>query len=91
MHNFSFSFAFQLCPLDECAEWSPWSPFSDCTGICGGGGTYTRTRRCLFGIVGEPGCMGATSETRSCNTEVRIALVDFVVVSITKVRINLIK
>ena len=43
--------------------------FSDCTLTCGGG-SQTRRRECVGGEVGDPGCLGATSETQVCNGQV---------------------
>ena len=60
---------FQLCNTDPCPQWSPWSPFGECSATCGGG-TYIRNRRCLFGLIGGPGCMGDSIEAATCNLQV---------------------
>merc|ERR1712096_174281 len=59
-----FSKAMPLLPL-----WSNWSKFSECSKLCGGG-FKVRTRQCKSppGKAGL-GCMGASQEVASCNTQ----------------------
>nr|XP_039271346.1 A disintegrin and metalloproteinase with thrombospondin motifs adt-1-like [Styela clava] len=50
-------------PCETVARWSDWSEWSVCSKTCGGGST-TKTRRCLTGR----NCEGATETTDVCNT-----------------------
>ena len=57
------------CSKEKCAFWSTWSKYSDCTVTCGDG-TRIRTRECINGLAGNPGCkMGETFEQVSCRKE----------------------
>ena len=49
--------------------WSIWSEFGACSASCGEG-IMTRTRECINGSPGDPGCdEGVTVEQQSCNIE----------------------
>ena len=50
--------------------WSPWGDFEGCLVSCGGA-VERRIRSCLFGSVGDVGCVGSIQENRLCNTQVK--------------------
>ncbi|XP_078342697.1 uncharacterized protein LOC144628471 isoform X5 [Oculina patagonica] len=56
-----------ICPTD--GGWSAWGAWESCSQTCGGG-AQTRTRTCTSPppSVGGAGCVGASSQTQSCNT-----------------------
>ncbi|XP_078487952.1 uncharacterized protein LOC100179634 isoform X3 [Ciona intestinalis] len=56
------------CAANTCEQWSSWSEYSDCSVTCGGGKS-TRTRNCIGGSAGMPGCMGVASSDVDCSTE----------------------
>ena len=58
-----------IAPID--GGWSAWSSWGTCTVTCGGG-TQIRTRTCTNPAPSNGGadCVGSTSETRACNTQV---------------------
>lgn len=47
--------------------WGEWGQWSDCSGECSG--TQTRSRQCLNGIPGIPGCEGEDTESRVCTLQ----------------------
>ena len=51
--------------------WSTWSPFTSCTSTCGGG-TRTATRTCDHPVPENNGrdCLGSSSLTEACNSQV---------------------
>nr|XP_039269684.1 SCO-spondin-like isoform X2 [Styela clava] len=53
------------CRVD--AKWSRWTTWSKCSVTCGGG-SKSRSRECLGGKVGNPGCFGEDQQTDECNT-----------------------
>ena len=61
-----------FCPQPDCPEdgyytnWGDWSP---CDRMCGGG-TQSRTRRCVEPRNGGKPCEGPDTEFRTCNTDV---------------------
>ena len=48
--------------------WHEWSPWTECSALCGGG-TRTRTRGKTDAMYGGKDCVGESSETQVCNTE----------------------
>ena len=48
------------------AAWQSWGKWSSCSVTCGTG-VFTRTRKCLNGNVGDPGCIESATETSACN------------------------
>uniref|UniRef100_UPI00193A61B8 uncharacterized protein LOC120335429 n=1 Tax=Styela clava TaxID=7725 RepID=UPI00193A61B8 len=57
--------ATEECTRGQCAFWAEWSNFGDCSVSCGGGVQY-RSRRCINGAAGGPGCLGSSSEIIEC-------------------------
>ena len=55
--------------FQPCEFYGPWSPWSDCSLTCNRG-TYERTRTCVGGNVGDPGCSGPSNEIDFCNEHV---------------------
>ena len=48
---------------------SAWGEWSECSETCGAG-QQERTRFCVGGIFGMPGCTDTKSENRTCNSQV---------------------
>ena len=51
--------------MQACPELSPWTLWSDCSVDCGRG-IRNRTRECLFGSFGDPGCEGEAMDEIDC-------------------------
>ena len=49
-----------------CVYWGDWTEFGPCSTSCGDDGKQTRTRECIGGNPGDPGCVGSDSQTQSC-------------------------
>merc|ERR1719317_546579 len=56
----------QCCSVD--GIWSSWTPWSNCSIVCGGG-TSTRSRSCTGQTCGGKPCPGNNTESKSCNEE----------------------
>jgi len=67
---FSLNLSSTLTCIQPCASWTRWTSWSDCAVTCGGG-RVTRTRKCLYGNVGGPGCGGVSTEFKTCASPVR--------------------
>ena len=52
--------------------WSRWGQWSRCSDTCGNG-TRTHQRTCLYGEVGDEGCMGSNVESEGCFETVSVA------------------
>ena len=49
--------------------WSSWGEFSSCSVTCGVG-TRNRTRTCMNGSAGDPGCFGLMQDISQCSNGV---------------------
>jgi len=59
----------QPCASEACpGVWQNWESYGECSVSCGGG-ERTRSRTCLGGEVGGPGCEGSDMEQSSCGEE----------------------
>ncbi|CAG5111539.1 Oidioi.mRNA.OKI2018_I69.chr2.g5840.t1.cds [Oikopleura dioica] len=56
------------CNSQPCPEFTEWSDYGPCSKTCGGG-SETRTRDCINGVLGEAGCDDDASESQSCNQQ----------------------
>jgi len=54
--------------LTEILDWGSWSDWSDCDATCGGG-ERIRSRNCINGEAGDPGCEGDGIEREACNAQ----------------------
>ncbi|GMT32391.1 hypothetical protein PFISCL1PPCAC_23688, partial [Pristionchus fissidentatus] len=57
------------CPQSECAHWTEWGDWSDCSQPCGQG-QQKRRRECKLGENASPQCKGPGEELRFCQVAV---------------------
>lgn len=63
-----FLISTETCQTSPCpGVWGTWGNYSDCTQTCGGG-VKTRSRSCIGGVVGGPGCKESNQEESICNS-----------------------
>ncbi|XP_053409722.1 SCO-spondin-like [Nycticebus coucang] len=58
------------CSVEDCSEarsrFGPWSPWGPCSRSCGGLGTRTRNRQCVFPTSTYSGCQGPHQDLEYC-------------------------
>lgn len=55
------------CFRQSCAFFNDWGSWTDCSVTCGGG-SRARSRYCVNGVRGDPGCIGQVSEREECQS-----------------------
>jgi hypothetical protein len=63
-HTESKACFLEHCPVD--CEWLPWTEWSNCSNVCGGG-IQSRSREFLAEMYGGKPCEGDTAEVQACN------------------------
>lgn len=54
------------CNTENCPKWSEWVANGGCSASCGNG-VQSFTRKCIDGVVGQRGCLGSSTTSKSCN------------------------